>query len=277
MISPRIAKPFAIPKTVTHVFCNVQSDGRFSPIGGKRAIFTNEFSPKLPENLPSQRLSQIWGCAKGAAKRACGKTVVQTPKNGQQQALNQNPQLDSPEKIHTFWIKATCDSRFCVLDAYEQKANSLEFTDGLPRHGPSDWDKATKHEKSVFRFSQNSLEQNTRTPMKTRMDSSKHSEVICVRDAGRTRNFLGQSFRTKNVLSKTCQWTLQTPCWTLRFARGLSALRKNAFLEKISALQPTTLEAPKCVVTVLAKFLLLPSLPWAYVSLQLSGGFCYGL
>ena len=51
--SPHIAKPFAIPKTVTHVFCNVQSNGRFSPIGGNRAIFTDEFSP------PSQRPSQV--------------------------------------------------------------------------------------------------------------------------------------------------------------------------------------------------------------------------
>ena len=42
---------------------------------------------------------------------------------------------------------------------------------------------------------------------------------------GRTRNFLGQSFRTKNVLTKTCQWTLQNAVmdspfcsWTVRFA-----------------------------------------------------------
>ena len=69
-----------------------------------------------------------------------------------------NPQLDSPGKIHTFWIKATCDSRFCVLDASEQKTNSLELTDGLPRRGPSDWDKVAKDERSVFRLSHNYLE-----------------------------------------------------------------------------------------------------------------------
>ena len=48
---PHIAKPFAIPKTVTHVFCNVQSDGQFSPIGGKRAIFTDEFSPQIAKQF----------------------------------------------------------------------------------------------------------------------------------------------------------------------------------------------------------------------------------
>ena len=42
---------------------------------------------------------------------------------------------------------------------------------------------------------------------------------------GGTRNFLGQSFRTRNVLSKTCQWTLQNAVmdspfcsWTVRSA-----------------------------------------------------------
>ena len=64
---------------------------------------------------------RVWRCAKGAAKWACGEAAVQTPKNGQQQAVNQNPQLDSPGKIHTYWIKATCDSKFFVLDVSEQK------------------------------------------------------------------------------------------------------------------------------------------------------------
>ena len=39
-----------------------------------------------------------------------------------------------------------------VLDVSEQKEYSLDLTDGLPRHGPSDWDKVTKHERSVFNF-----------------------------------------------------------------------------------------------------------------------------
>ena len=43
-----------------------------------------------------------WGCVEGAAKRACGKTVVQTPKNGQQQALNQKPAARLPRKDSHF-------------------------------------------------------------------------------------------------------------------------------------------------------------------------------
>ena len=66
---------------------------------------------------------------------------------------------------------------------------SLELTDGLPRHGPSDWDKVAQHKRSVFRFYHIYLEQNTRTPMKTKMDSSKHSEGICAIDAGRNLQF----------------------------------------------------------------------------------------
>ena len=55
-----------------------------------------------------------------------------------------SPQLDSPGKSHTYWIKATCDSKLCVIDVSEQKTYSLELTDGLPIHGPSDWDKVIK-------------------------------------------------------------------------------------------------------------------------------------
>ena len=57
--SPQIARPFPIPETVTSPFWNIQSNGRFSPIGGNRAIFTDEFPPTLPNHLPSQRLSRI--------------------------------------------------------------------------------------------------------------------------------------------------------------------------------------------------------------------------
>ena len=46
------------------------------------------------------------------------------------------PQLDSPGKIDNYWIKATCDSRFCVLDVSEHKTYSLDFTNGVPIHGP---------------------------------------------------------------------------------------------------------------------------------------------
>ena len=44
----------------------------------------------------------VWGCAKGAAKQACGKTVVKTPKNGQRQALNQKPAARLPRKDSHF-------------------------------------------------------------------------------------------------------------------------------------------------------------------------------
>ena len=84
------------------------------------------------------------GCGKGAAKRACGETVVQTPKMDNKKLSTKTPQLDSPRKIHTYWIKATCDSRFCVLDVSDLRTYSLELTDGLPRHSPSGWDQVTK-------------------------------------------------------------------------------------------------------------------------------------
>ena len=182
--------------------------------------------------------------------RRSGKRSSKHLKMDNNKLSTKNQQLDSPGKIHTFWIKATRDSRFCVLDASEQKTNSLELTDGLPRHGPSDWDKVTKDERSMFQFSHIHLEQNTRTSMKTRMVSSKYSAAICVRDAGRNPQFFGQSFRTRNVLSKTCQWTLQNAVVDSPFCSWTVRSADNAFLEKISALQPTTLEAPTCVVAV---------------------------
>ena len=40
-----------ITKTITDVFCNVQSNGRFSPIGGNRAIFTDEI-PQIAKSFP---------------------------------------------------------------------------------------------------------------------------------------------------------------------------------------------------------------------------------
>ena len=45
---------------------------------------------------------KIWGRAKGAMKRACGKTVVQRPKNGQQQVVNQKPAARLPRKDSHF-------------------------------------------------------------------------------------------------------------------------------------------------------------------------------
>ena len=121
-----------------------------------------------------------------------------------------NPQLDSPGKVHIFWIKATCDFKFCVLNASEQKTNSLELTDGLRRHGPSDWDKVTKDERSAFQFSRIYLEQNTRTCMKTKMAFSKQRSALRQRCREEPAIFLdnlsGQEMyspKPANGLSKT--------------------------------------------------------------------------
>ena len=188
-----------------------------------------------------------------------------------------NPQLDSPRTIHTFWIKATCNARFCVPDASEQKTNSLELTDRLPRHGPSDWDKVTKDERSVFRFSHIYLEQNTRTPMKTRMDASKHNEAICVRDAGMNPQFSWTIFPYKKC-------TLQNlPMDSPKRRNGLSVLLvdcpfcgKRIFGENFSS--PTDdFEGSKMRGYCLGQaFVGVPIFAWAYVSLQLIGGFCNG-
>ena len=110
---------------------------------------------------------------------------------------NKNPQLHSPRKIHTYWIKATSDSRNCALDVSEQKTYSLELTDGLPRHSLSDSDKVTKDGRSVFRLCHVYLKQNTHSPKKTRMDSSKHSEAICIRDARQESPIFSKIFPDK--------------------------------------------------------------------------------
>ena len=118
---------------------------------------------------------------------------LNTKKMDNNKLSTKSPQLDSPGKIHTYWIKATCDSRFCVLDFSEQKTYSLELTDGFPRYGPSDWTRLPRTKDLCFGFIifiWNKAHTHTRTPMKTRMDSSKHSAAICIIDAGRTFNFL---------------------------------------------------------------------------------------
>ena len=95
------------------------------------------------------------GALKERRNGRAGKRLSKHLKMDNNNLSTKNPQLDSPGKIHIFWIKATCDSRFCVLDASdsEQKTSSLELTDGLPKRGPSDWDKVTKDERSVSVFS----------------------------------------------------------------------------------------------------------------------------
>ena len=117
--------------------------------GGHRAdVLCECLAPGQPLGV-----TESGGALKERRNGRAGKRSSKHLKMDNNKLSTKNPQLDSPEKIHIFWIKATCDSRFCVLDASEQKTNSSELTDGLPRHGPSDWDKVTKHERSVFRFS----------------------------------------------------------------------------------------------------------------------------
>ena len=167
----------------------------------------------------------VGGALKERRNRRAGKRSSKHLQMDNNKLSTKNLQLDSPEKIHTFWIKATCDSRFCVLDASEQKTNSLELTDGLPRHGPSDWDKVTKHERSVFRLSHIYLEQITHIPMKTKMDSSKHSEAICVRNAGKNPQFSWTIFPDKictlqNLPMDSPNAVMDSPfcSWTVRSA-----------------------------------------------------------
>ena len=70
------------------------------------------------------------------------------------------------------------------------------------------------------------LEQHTRNPMKERMDSSKHSEAICGRDAGQKSEMFLDNLSGQKVYSpKPCQWTLQKAVvdspfcsWTVRSA-----------------------------------------------------------
>ena len=137
-----------------------------------------------------------------------------------------NPQLDFSGKIHTYWIKATCDSRFCALDALNRKrtrgSSQTDCQDTAPLIGT----RLPRTKDLCFSILFSYLEQSTRTPMKTRIDSSKYSEAICVRDAI-TCNFLGQSFRTRSALSKTRQWTIQNAVmdspfcsWTVRSAEN---------------------------------------------------------
>ena len=202
-------------------------------------------------NPQFEHLSPLnWGCAKGAAKRACGKTVVQTPKNGQQQALNQKPAARLPRKDSHFLDQGQLQFQISVCWMPLNRKRTLWNSQTDCQDTALLIGTVTKDERSVFQFSHIYLEQNTRTPMKTRVDSSKHSEAICVRDAGRNPQFSWTIFPDKKCTLQNLPMDSPKRRNGLCFARGLSVLRKNAFLEKNSALQPTTLEAPKCVVTV---------------------------
>ena len=64
------------------------------------------------------------GAPKGAAKWACGETVVQHLKMDNKLSTKSS-QVGSPREIHTYWFKATCDSKSCALEVSEQKMYSL--------------------------------------------------------------------------------------------------------------------------------------------------------
>ena len=94
-----------------------------------------------------------------------------------------NPQLDSPGKIHTYWIKATCDSRLSVLDVSEQKFTLWSSQTDCQYTAPLIGTKLPRTTTLCFNFIIFIWNRTRGPPMKTRMDSSKHSEAICVRDA----------------------------------------------------------------------------------------------
>ena len=110
-----------------------------------RSLKTSQLQIKETQGKTAQTERSIFGGAlKERRNGRAGKRSSKHLKMDNNKLSTKNPQLDSPGKIHTYWIKATCDSRLFVLDIPEQKTYSLELTDGLPMHGPSDWDKVTK-------------------------------------------------------------------------------------------------------------------------------------
>ena len=56
---PLIARSYPVPTTATSSFWDTHSDGRFSPIGGSRSIFTDEFSPHRQSMILYRWLSHI--------------------------------------------------------------------------------------------------------------------------------------------------------------------------------------------------------------------------
>ena len=164
-------------------------DSRDSRDSRSESTYANSFAEKSGGALRERRNGRA------------GKRSSKHLKMDNKKLSTKNPQLDSPEKIHTFWIKATCDSRFCVLDASEQQTNFLELTDDCQDTAPLIGTRLPSTKNLCFGLLIFIWLQNTRTPMKTRMDSSKHSEAICVRDAERNPQFSWTIFPDKKVYS----------------------------------------------------------------------------
>ena len=165
--------------------------------------------------------SENGGALEDRRNGRAGKRLSKHPKMDKNKLSTKTPQLDFPRKIHTHWIKTTCDSRFCVLDVSEQKTHSLELRDGLPRHGPSASTKDLCFSFVILIRNETHTHTHTDTDTQTHTHTHTHSHEdkdglletqqndLRQRCGAGIRHFLGQSFRTRSVLSKTCQWTLQ--------------------------------------------------------------------
>ena len=67
------------------------------------------------------RNNSVGGALKERQNRRAGKRSSKHLKMDNNKLSTKKQQLDFQGKIHTCWIKAACDSRFCVLDVSEQK------------------------------------------------------------------------------------------------------------------------------------------------------------
>ena len=110
--------------------------------------------------------------------------------------------------------------------------------------------------------------------MKTRMDSSKHSETICVRDAGQESEMFLDNLSGQEMYSPK-------PANGLSKGRnGLSVLLVDcpfcgsvAFWRKLLLSNWRLWRLQNAWLLFKPSFCWLPSSPWAYVSLHLIGGF----
>ena len=152
----------------------------------------------LDNDLVAPSNCSIGGALKERRNGRAGKRSSKHLRMANKRLSTKSPQLDSPKKIHTYWIKATCDSRLCVLDVSEQRTYALELTDGLPIHGPSyqGLKICVSSLSSLFGTEHGALPwRQGWTPRNTAKRSAKEIQ-------GKNPQFFGQSFRTGSVLSK---------------------------------------------------------------------------
>ena len=112
------------------------------------------------------------------------------------------------------------------------------------------------------------LSSRTHSPRKTKMESSKHNEAICVRDAGQESAIFLEKFSGQEVYMDSPKGphsqnsVMHSPfcSWTVRFA---------FFWRGKNGLQLTTLKTPKAWLLFRPNFCWCSRrLPWAYVSLD---------